>query len=189
MFHFCLDNFSLIPLADGGGSILQRIASDFHVNWPLLTAQMVNFGIVAYVLYRFAFKPLMGTLDRRREKIAEGLQYTEEMKCQLQQTEAARVKTLREATQRAEKILGDAKTEVEIYEQKQRHELKIQLDLARSKAEEALAEDRVAMEKSLRENLKNEAVRMATKMLSVSLPEEMRRAATVNLTKKFEAEV
>ena len=45
-----------------------------------LIAQMVNFIIVAVVLYKFAVKPIAATLDERQQKISEGLQYAEEMK-------------------------------------------------------------------------------------------------------------
>ena len=67
-------------VAHAESSKLTMIVDKFGVSWPTLIAQMVNFCLVAVVLYKFAVKPIAATLDERRQKIADGLQYAEEMK-------------------------------------------------------------------------------------------------------------
>ncbi|MGB0257169.1 MAG: hypothetical protein ACPGES_00840, partial [Coraliomargarita sp.] len=69
---------------------LTMITEKFGVSVPTLVAQMVNFVLVAFVLYRFAVKPIAATLDERQQKISEGLQYAEEMKTQLAEAERER---------------------------------------------------------------------------------------------------
>ena len=38
----------------------------FGVDWHLITVQIVNFGIVATILYKFGVKNLMKMMDERR---------------------------------------------------------------------------------------------------------------------------
>lgn len=42
------------------------------IDWKLLIAQVVNFAILAFVLARFAYKPLMRSLSERRGRIERG---------------------------------------------------------------------------------------------------------------------
>ena len=62
---------------DAAGStipILGPIIKEFHITWPRLVAQMFNFLSVAYILYRFAFKPILSRLEQRPKEIGHGLQ-------------------------------------------------------------------------------------------------------------------
>ena len=43
------------------------------IDLPKLIAQLVNFGIVLVVLWKFAYKPILAMLDQRRDKIAESM--------------------------------------------------------------------------------------------------------------------
>lgn len=52
---------------------MQDLFSTFGVNWSLLIAQVVNFGIVLIALWYFLYKPVMTTLDKRREMIAQSV--------------------------------------------------------------------------------------------------------------------
>ncbi|MBT7553014.1 ATP synthase F0 subunit B, partial [bacterium] len=45
----------------------------FGVDWRLMIAQLVNFVIVLLVLWKFAIKPLMKTMESRNAEISKGL--------------------------------------------------------------------------------------------------------------------
>jgi F-type H+-transporting ATPase subunit b len=79
------------------------------IQWPKLIAQFVDFAIVLFVLWRFAYKPVFNMLEARRQKIADSIADAEKIKVQLAQTEAARQKTLAEAGELANKIIADAR--------------------------------------------------------------------------------
>ena len=49
------------------------------------------------LFYKFAVKPITATLDERQQKIADGLQYAEEMKVQLAAAERERAEKIKEA--------------------------------------------------------------------------------------------
>lgn len=52
---------------------MESIISTFHIDWKIIIAQAVNFGIVLLVLYLFALKPVSKLMKERSERIAKGL--------------------------------------------------------------------------------------------------------------------
>jgi F-type H+-transporting ATPase subunit b len=111
--------------ADAGNPVvttITKISQDFGVDVPSLLAQMLSFGIVAYILWRFAFKPVMATLDERQKKISSGLQYAEEMKAKLDAAQQATQAQLREAQQKAQQILAEAQKAAKDFSEKQQQE-------------------------------------------------------------------
>ena len=52
---------------------MESIISTFHIDWKIIIAQAINFGVVFVVLYIFALKPLSKLMAERSEKIARGM--------------------------------------------------------------------------------------------------------------------
>lgn len=94
---------------EAGGGIIGSTAKAFGVNWPLFISQVVSFCIVAFLLHRFAYKPILKVLEERRQRIAEGLASAERMK---QELAAAQVKTqeiLSQAHAQGNKLIEEAR--------------------------------------------------------------------------------
>lgn len=53
---------------------MDQLFAAFGVSWKLLLAQAVNFGIVLVALWYFLYKPVMTTLEKRREVVAKGVE-------------------------------------------------------------------------------------------------------------------
>lgn len=81
----------------------------FGVDWHLITVQIVNFGIVATILYKFGVKNLMKMMDERREKIKSGLEYADKMKIEMSEFERTRESRNNAAKQEAAEIVRAAK--------------------------------------------------------------------------------
>lgn len=81
-------------------SMVGDTAKQFGVNWPMFISQCISFAIVAFLLHRFAYKPVLKVLEERREKIAEGLANAEQIK-----------KDLANAQSKAQEILAQANTQ------------------------------------------------------------------------------
>jgi F-type H+-transporting ATPase subunit b len=79
------------------------------IRWVELVAQTINFSIVLFVLWKFAYKPVFNMLEARRAKIAESLANAEKIKAQLAQTETDRQKVLTLAGAQANKLIEDAR--------------------------------------------------------------------------------
>ncbi len=52
---------------------MDSLITTFHIDWKIVIAQAVNFGIVFAVLFFFAIKPLRKLMSERSDKISKGL--------------------------------------------------------------------------------------------------------------------
>ena len=98
-----------LAAAEGGGQV-EEIAKTFGVDWPHLIAQMISFGIVCLILQRYAYKPVLKTLELRRRQIAESVANTEKIKAELAQTEVHRQEMMTQAGTQANKLIEEARS-------------------------------------------------------------------------------
>ena len=98
-----------LAAADSGGQV-EQIAQMFGVDWPHLIAQMISFGIVCLILQRYAYKPVLKTLELRRQQIAESVANTEKIKAELAQTEVHRQEMMSQAGVQANKVIEEARS-------------------------------------------------------------------------------
>jgi F-type H+-transporting ATPase subunit b len=94
---------------------ITKIVQDFGISLPFILAQILNFSIVAFILWRFAFKPVLATLDERQTKIADGLRYAEEMKAKLALTQQESAAVLKQASVNAARLVDEARKSAKDY--------------------------------------------------------------------------
>ncbi|MEI8097123.1 MAG: F0F1 ATP synthase subunit B [Candidatus Moraniibacteriota bacterium] len=75
------------------------------IDWKLLIAQAVNFGILFWVLRRFAYKPMLDFLESRTERIDKGLKDAEAAQLKLSSMEEKEKQVLIEARNEARSII------------------------------------------------------------------------------------
>jgi len=115
------------------------------IQWPKLIAQFVNFSIVLFVLWRFAYKPVFALLEARRQKIADGLTNAEKIKAELAATETERKRVLAEAGDQAAKLIEDARSAVARVTEVETQKAIAAAEQIIVKAREAAAQDRARM--------------------------------------------
>jgi F-type H+-transporting ATPase subunit b len=157
------------PAEDSILDTFRAIFEKFDVTWPTLIAQMINFILVAFILYRFAVKPVMATLDERQQKIAEGLQYAEEMKDQLAATERERSEKVQEAVAEAQRILGETREQAKEMIEAKTQEAAAQAEAIIRKASEATELERKKMLSEVRQEVARLVVETSAKVLSREL--------------------
>lgn len=87
------------------GETLQTLG----IQWPKLIAQLINFAIVMFVLWKWAYQPVLKMLELRREKVAESMANAEKIKAELAATEEQRQKVLSEANAQANQLIEEAR--------------------------------------------------------------------------------
>src|SRR5947207_15844333 len=87
----------------------ERIVTTFGVDWPHLLAQVASFCIVCFILYRFAYRPVLKMLEVRRQQIALGLANAEQITAELARTEAQRHEVMAQANAEATKFIDEAR--------------------------------------------------------------------------------
>jgi len=97
-----------VPATEAASGIT-KLVNDFGINLPGIFAQMLSFCIVAFVLWRFAFKPVIATLDERKQKIESGLKYAEEMKAKLDATRQESAELIKKAQLEGAKFIEEAR--------------------------------------------------------------------------------
>jgi len=103
-------NSLLMLAAAESGNVLQEVTTTFGLNLGHFIAQVLSFSIVAFLLHRFAYKPILRTLEERRQRIAEGLSNAEKIKEELAGTAAARQEILLQANTQAQQLIAEART-------------------------------------------------------------------------------
>jgi F-type H+-transporting ATPase subunit b len=134
------------PATGGIANIITKISRDFGVTLPFILAQVLNFLIVAFVLWRFAFKPVLATLDERQKKIASGLQYAEEMKAKLDAAQQESAASAKRSQVEAAKVIDEARKSAKEFLDKQTQE-------AAAKASEMLVKAQQVIELEKRKML------------------------------------
>jgi F-type H+-transporting ATPase subunit b len=94
--------------ATGGGAV-QEIARTFGVDWKHLGAQIISFGIVCALLYKFAYKRVLQMLDERRRVIEEGLANAEKVKAELARAEEKSQEIIAKANAQATKLIDEGR--------------------------------------------------------------------------------
>jgi F-type H+-transporting ATPase subunit b len=87
----------------------RKTAETFGLNWPHFIAQCVSFLIVAGLLYKFAYQPVLGVLEERRKRIAEGLASAEKMKQELANAQTKAQEILNQAGAQGAKMIEEAR--------------------------------------------------------------------------------
>ena len=154
------------------------ILGQFGVEGPFLLSQIISFCVVAFVLYRFAFKPVLATIDERQTKIADGLKYAEEMKAKLEDAEAQHKEIVQKASQEAQQIVNDARSVAEEKISKSSQEAVARAAEIISKAEQQIELDRKNMLADARSEIARLVVATTSKVLSKELSEDDRNRFT-----------
>ena len=83
------------------------------LNVKILIAQLFNFSILLFILWKFAYKPILSFLDERKDKIEKGITDAEKATAKLIEMEEKEKEVLKKAKIEAVKIMEEAKERAE----------------------------------------------------------------------------
>jgi F-type H+-transporting ATPase subunit b len=133
---------SAMFLAAGVLDQARETAETFGFDWKIFFSQVISFIIVALVLRRFAYKPILAVLEERRKRIEEGLLNADKIKQQLAEAEQRHAEILAKANERAQNLIDDARVSAaHIADQKQQEAISAAEQII-AKAQEAVAIER-----------------------------------------------
>jgi F-type H+-transporting ATPase subunit b len=79
------------------------------IQWAQLLFQLLAFIILIWLLWRFAYKPVLGLLDQRADRIRQSMEQADRIERQLAETEQRNQEILAEARREAQKIIANAR--------------------------------------------------------------------------------
>lgn len=163
-----IDSFLYLAAA---ASSDESLIGRFGIDWRIIIAQAINFLIVAVLLYKFAFKPVLSTLEERQEKISDGLQYAEEMKSQLAESERQQAEALKKANAEAQKIISDSREQAKALYDKQVADTASKAEDMLKRAEATIEQERGKMISEVRKEVASLVVQTSEKVLLKELNE------------------
>lgn len=164
----------LLVEPNGGGQI-QQIASTFGVDWPHLISQMISFSIVCFLLHRFAYKPILRTLEERRLQIAQGIAETEKIRTQLAQAETKCRDLILQANGEATKLIEEAHNAASRVQQQETQKAIAAAEQILIKSREAAAQEHARMLMELKREVGQLVVQTATMLTGKILTKDDQR--------------
>ena len=125
--------------AAGFTDTLQETADTFGWNPWLFFSQVFSFVIVAFLLKRFAYKPILAVLEQRREQIAQAHLNAEKIKQQLVEAEQRHAEILAKANAEAQKMIDEARSSAAHLSERKQQEAVALAEQIVAKAREASA--------------------------------------------------
>jgi len=155
---------------------LTKITQDFGISVPDILAQILSFSVVAFILWKFAFKPVLATLDERQRKISSGLTYADEMKAKLQATSEESAVILKRAQVEAGQIIEEARKTAKEHLDKQTKEATAKVSDVLAKGQQAIELEHKKMLAAARGEIARLVVATTERVLSKKLTDPDRAA-------------
>ena len=167
--------------------MVEETARTFGVDWPHFIAQVVSFAIVAFLLQKFAYKPVLTMLEERRKRIEESLANAEKIKADLQRTEAQRQEILNEANARANKFIEEARAAAAKVQEQETQKAIAAAEQIIAKAREAAEQDHLRMLAELRREVGRLVVETTARVIGKILSAEDQRRLAEETTRQLAA--
>jgi F-type H+-transporting ATPase subunit b len=145
---------------------MESIISTFHIDWKIIIAQVVNFGVVFIVLYIFALKPLSKLMAERSEKITKGIDDAKTNATLLEETRAEYEAVILKARAEANKIFQSGQKEAEAQKALMLEEAKKEVAGVIENGQKMLEVEKVKMVQEARKEIVNLAMLATEKLIS-----------------------
>ena len=177
-----IDTIPIIAATATDAAAANTIAGQFGLDWGFFIAQCINFIIVAFVLWRFVFKPVISSLEHRKQTISDGLQFAEEMKERLAEAEKQAAEKIKEASGEAAKMVAKARESASAFLEKQNQEAIKKAQRIIEKSHEAMTQERKQLLTDVRKEVASLVVLTSSKVLDreLSVAEKTRFSETAS---------
>lgn len=139
------------------------------IDWKILIAQIINFGILLFILQKFLYKPFLTALHNRKMRIKISLEQAAEIERKAVSAEENYQKRLSEANKEAELILMEIKEKAE----KNRKIILAQAEKEADEIKKSALHDIDEEKQNLYANVRNNAGKLALFILTKILKEEV----------------
>src|SRR3984893_6962839 len=167
----------MIAAESGGfGQMLRNTADTFGWNPWLFLSQVISFVIVAFLLRRFAYKPILTILEERRRTIEEGQLNAEKIKKELAEAEKRYQEILAKANADGQKMIDEARESAAHLSERKQQEAVTAAEQIIAKAREAAALERERTMAEMKRELGRLVVDTTAKVTGkVLTPEDQKR--------------
>src|SRR5215475_10288081 len=162
----------IIAASGGAADIIRETAETFGWNWKLFLAQVISFCIVAFLLRRFAYKPILAVLEDRRRKIEEGQLNAEKIRKELADAEKRYQEIVAKGNADAQKMIDEARESAAHLSERKQQEAITAAEQIVAKAKEAAALEHERQMQALKRELGHLVVETTAKVTGKVLTSE-----------------
>jgi F-type H+-transporting ATPase subunit b len=158
--------------------LARSTGEQFGFQKQLFISQIISFCVVAFLLQRFAYKPILKVLEERRQRIAEGLANAEKIKSELASAQVKAQEILNQAGAQGNKLIEEARqSAAKVLEQETQKAIATANDIV-TKARQASEAELVRMKTELRREVGRLVVNTTAKVAGKILtPDDQQRLA------------
>jgi F-type H+-transporting ATPase subunit b len=142
------------------------------IDWKLFLAQLVNFGIVLFVFWKFIAKPLGKTLTDRQARIESGLKNADYMDAEKKKFEDWRQAEMKKVRIEADHVLRTTNDTANKIKQDTIFEAQKQATTIMEQAKASIESEKVQMLKEIKQDVATLVVAASEKILHVKLDEK-----------------
>lgn len=140
-----------------------------------LIVYLVNFGVLALILYFFAYKKILGVLDERSTRIKDSLEEADRVRAASQEQQASMQQALDEGRQEGQRVLQEAREAAERYREDQQTQARAQAEEMLVRARSEIQTERDAAIEQVRAEFAGLAVTAAERIINRSLDADAHR--------------
>lgn len=148
---------------------------DVHFFSSLIFWEIISFGILLWVLYKFAFPPILEALETRERKIRESIEQAEQNRVTAEQRLAEYEAKLNGAAQEAEAIVADAKAKAQRLLEENEQRLRTESERIQSETTQEIERERRKALQDIRNEAADLALTVAERVLERSLSDDDHR--------------
>jgi F-type H+-transporting ATPase subunit b len=148
---------------------------DSHFFSSLIFWELLSFGILFWVLYKFAFPPILQTLENREKKIRESLDQAEQNRAAAEQKLQEYEAKLQMAAKEVETIMSEAKKKAQRLLDENEQRLRAESQRIKEEATQDIERERRKAVQDIRNQTADLAILVAEKVIGRSLSDDDHR--------------
>lgn len=152
---------------------MEELVKIFHIDWKLLIAQIVNFAVVVWVLYRFALKPLMKILEKRNAEISKSLDDAKQMEVNLMMSAQEKANLITAAKKEANAIIEASRIDGSKQAQELLEKAKSEVNAVVTSAKQQIADEKEKMLAESRKEIGELVINVTEKVLRGTMNQEI----------------
>lgn len=169
------------------GNPLHDIPLEFGLNAWGFTCQFISFGIVAFLLYKFAYNPILTVLEERRKRIEEGLENATKVEQKLAEAQAAAAGIIAKGNDEASRMIEEARNAAKQISEREAQRAVEQATEIIAKAREAGEAEQKRLMAELRKELSRLIVETTARVTGKVLTAGDQKKITEEATKELAA--
>lgn len=163
-----------------------EIFKTFGLDPYLVTAQIVNFLIIFYVLKRYLYPPLFNVFKKREELVKDSINRAEENEKILEKSKNQEKEIIKKAKSTADEVIKEAREQSETIVKKAEEDARQKADKMLKDAKEQLALETAEAKKELNTYVLQLSIQILEKSLSNVLTEKEQSEIIAKATKEIQ---